>query len=396
MLNFTFQTPTRIVFGKDTRLQVGALIKPLANKVLIHYGGGSIKKSGLYDEITNSLQQAGVAYVALGGVEPNPRLSLVREGIALAKKEGVELILAVGGGSAIDSSKAIALGLANPEVDIWDVFVNGMQLTKSTPVACVLTLPAAGSEGSNSCVISNLDTAQKLGCNLECNRPRLSIIDPTVFYTIPKNQIANGIADMMSHIMERYFSNTAHTELIDGLCEATLKTLVTFGPKVYADPRDYDAWCQVSLSGTLAHNNVLGLGREQDWACHKMEHELSARFDIPHGAGLAVLTPEWMRYCKDANPARFFAFATRVMGVPPQGDGQADIEATIQAGIAKLEAFFAGLGLPQRLSEMGIDEDSLSDMAERAMYNGDGSPRQVGFLKRLYAEDIEKIYRAVL
>ncbi len=392
MLNFDYRLPTRMIFGKDTRSDIGALIKPYAGKALLHYGGGSVKKSGLYDEVVRSLNRAGVPFVELCGVVPNPRLSLVQAGVELCRREGVDLILAVGGGSVIDSSKAIALGLANPDVDLWSIFARGVQVKKSTPVACVLTIPAAGSESSNSCVISNEDTQQKYGCNFECNRPLLSVIDPTVFNTLPRNQIANGIADMMSHILERYFSNTAHTELSDALCEGTLRTLIAFGPKVYSDPTDYDAWCQVSLSGTLAHNNVLGLGREQDWACHKMEHELSARFDIPHGAGLAIVTPAWMRYCRRVNPARFAAFATRVMGVAPRGDD----EDVIEAGIAALEAFFADLGLPNRLSRLGIDEASLPVMAKRAVTDEDGGERRVGFFKRLYAEDIEKIYRAVL
>ena len=391
MLNFDFQLPTRLIFGRDTRLQIGALIRPYAKKVLLHYGGGSIKKSGLYDEVVRSLTEAGVSFAELGGVVPNPRLSLVQEGVALARREGVELILAVGGGSVIDSSKAIAHGLANPELDLWSIFARGVPVKKSTPVACVLTIPAAGSEMSNSCVISNDETQQKYGCATECNRPLLSVIDPTLFFTLPKNQIANGVSDMMSHIFERYFSNTAHTELSDALCEGALRTLIAFGPKVYADPSDYDAWCQVALSGTLAHNNVLGLGREQDWACHKMEHELSARFDIPHGAGLAIVTPAWMRSCWRVNPARFVAFATRVMGVAPQPDDAA----TIASGIAALEAFYASLGLPKRLRALGIDEASLPVMAKRAVTDEDGGERRVGFLKRLYAPDIEAIYRDV-
>lgn len=392
MLNFDLQLSTRIVFGRDTRLQIGALIRPLASRVLLHYGGGSIKRSGLYDEVTASLREAGVAYVELGGVVPNPRLSLVRQGVALCRSAGVELILAVGGGSVIDSAKAIALGLANPNVELWDIFARGVAVEKSAPVACVLTIPAAGSESSNSCVISNEETAQKYGCNLQCNRPVLSVIDPTVFFTLPSHQIANGVTDMTSHIFERYFSNTPHTELIDGLCESTLRTLLTFGPQVVADPTDYDAWCQVCISGNLAHNNLLGIGREQDWACHKMEHEVSARYDIAHGAGLAVILPQWMRACWPVNPARFVAFAVKVMGVAPQTTDAA----TIEAGIAALEAFYRGIGMPSRLSAFGVDAEGVAIMAKRAVTNEDGGERRVGFFTRLYETDIRTILTMAL
>lgn len=392
MLQFDFQSPTRIVFGEGKHRDIGALLKPYAKKVLLHYGGGSIKKTGLYDDIVSSLNGAGVAFAELSGVQPNPRVTLVREGIDLCRRERVELILAVGGGSVIDSAKAISLGLGNPELDVWDIFARALTPRKGIPVVTVLTLPAAGSEASNSCVISNVETGQKYGCNGDFNRPLLSVIDPLLFTTLPKRQIANGVTDMLTHVMERYFTNTAHTELIDGLCETTMRTILDFGKLVYENPADCDAWAQLSLAGTLAHCNLLGVGREQDWASHKLEHELSARYDIAHGAGLAVVFPAWMRYCMDVNPGRFSDFAVRVMRVAPAGSALS----TAERGIAALESYLASIGQPSRVSEFGADEAAIADMARRAVTNGDGSERRVGFYKRLYVPDIEAIYRSVL
>lgn len=392
MLNFDFQAPTRIVFGRDTHREIGKLLRPYAGKILLHYGSDRIKKSGLYDNVVRSLSDAGVDFVELSGVQPNPRVTLVREGIALCKRANVELILAVGGGSVIDSAKAISLGVGNPDLDIWDIFACGLTPKKGLPVATVLTLPAAGSEASNSCVISNWETKQKYGCNGDFNRPLLSVIDPTLFTTLPRVQVSNGVTDMLTHVMERYFSNTENTQFIDGLCETTMRTILEFGEKAYRDPTDYDAWCQVSLAGTLAHCNLLGVGREQDWASHKLEHELSARYDIAHGAGLAVVFPAWMRYCVDVNPKRFADFATRVMGVTPC---TTDRE-TALSGIAALEAYLAKIGQPARVGAFGADEAAITEMARRAVTSEDGGERRVGFLKHLHAEDIAAIYRSVL
>ncbi len=387
MLNFEFFSPTRLVFGKGTVDEVGKTVAPLAKKVLIHYGSERVVKSGLMARINASLDAAGVAYVALGGVRPNPDIELAKQGVELAKQEGVELILCVGGGSVIDSGKAIALGLYNHQYDLWDIFEKGLETTGSIPVACVLTFPAAGSEASNSSVMSNYKTEQKIGRNLEWNRPRVAIIDPTLFATIPKFQIACGIADMMSHIFERYFSNTAHTELSDALCEATLRTLIEFGPKVVENPEDYDAWCQVALGGTIAHNNMLGVGREQDWACHRMGHELTARFNVTHGAALAGLTPAWMRYVWRVNPKRFLDFSVKVMDeeVHPHADA-----ATIEDGISALETFYSLLGLSHRLSVYGVTADSIPELARRATQ----SP--IGGLKKISEEDARAIMEAAL
>jgi len=393
MLNFEFYSPTRIVFGKGASGEIGGHIAPLAKKVLIHYGSERIVKSGLLERVQASLSVAGVSYVTLGGVRANPDIELAKKGVELAKKEGVELVLSVGGGSVIDSGKAIALGLKNPDLDLWSVFENNLETNGSFPVACILTFPAAGSEASNSCVMSNYKTMQKCGYNREWNRPVLSVIDPALFATIPKFQIAAGVADMTSHIFERYFSNTEHTEIVDALAEATLRTLIEFGPKVVENPADYDAWCQVALSGTIAHNNMLGVGREQDWACHKLAHELTARFGATHGAALAVLTPAWMRYVFRANPQRFLNFATKIMGEEPHPHAGT---ATIETGVAALEEFYSLLGLPHRLAAFGVTAESIPEMAKIVTTNPDGSRKQIGGLRKLGEEDAAAIYEAAL
>lgn len=389
MLNFDLHIPTRIIFGKDTHKEIGALLEPYAKKVLLHYGGSSIKKSGLYDAVVTSLKESNVDFVELGGVVPNPRLSLVHEGIALCKKEGVDLILAVGGGSVIDSSKAIAIGVYY-EGDVWEVYEQGKAITKALPVATILTIPAAGSESSSSSVITNEEKQMKLGYGSQHIRPLLSVMNPELFFTLPKNQIANGVADMMSHIFERYFTNTTHTDLTDGLCETTLKTIMKNALLVSADPKDYDAWCQVGFGGTVAHNDLLGVGRAQDWACHGMEHELSAIYDVAHGAGLAVLTPAWMQYVYKTNLNMFIQFAVNVMGV--EGSFR-DPDAIVMDGIARLREFYKEMGLPATLSELGIDESNLELMAKKSTGEAYGSEHPLGGLKKLYWKDILEIYK---
>lgn len=388
MLNFDFHNRTRLVFGRGVQACVGEELKPLAKKVLLHYGGGSIKKSGLYGQVVQSLADAGIEWAELGGVAPNPRLSLVREGVELCRREGVELILAVGGGSAIDSAKAIAIGTCY-DGDVWDFYGTGKPVGKALPVATVLTIPAAGSEASVSTVITNEKTNQKMACNSLRLRPVISFVNPELFFTLPKNQIANGVSDMMSHIFERYFTNTTHTGLTDALCEATLKTIMRYAPRVYDNPSDYDAWCQVGFGGTVAHNDLLGVGREQDWGCHDMEHELSAIYDVAHGAGLAVLTPAWMTCVFKENPGMFVQFAVNVMGV--EGDFR-DPEALILEGIDRLRRFYRRIGLPQTLKELGIDRTRLELMAQKATGAAYGSERGVGGLKKLYWQDVKAIF----
>ena len=389
MLNFDFYSPARLLFGKDTEKQIGELLKPHALKVLLHYGGGSIKKSGLYDVVTASLREAGVSFVELGGVKPNPRLSLVHEGIALCKKEGVDLILAVGGGSAIDSAKAIAMGVYYGG-DIWEVYESGAPIEKALPVATILTIPAAGSEASGDTVITNEEKELKYGYGSPKLRPLLSIMNPERFYTLPEEQLGYGVADIMSHIFERYFTNTTHTDLTDGLCEATLKTVMKNALLVRNDMQDYDAWCEVGFGGTVAHNGLLGMGREQDWACHNMEHELSAIYDVAHGAGLAVLTPAWMKYVYKDNINMFVQFAVNVMGV--EGSCR-DPEAVILEGIGRLSEFFKKMGLPSTLQELGIDGSKLELMAKKCTGAEFGSEHPIGGLKKLYWQDVLAIYK---
>jgi alcohol dehydrogenase YqhD (iron-dependent ADH family) len=388
VLNFDLHIPTRIIFGKDTHKEIGALIKPYATKVLLHYGGANIKRSGLYDAVTASLRASGVDFVELGGVVPNPRISKVCEGIALCRKEKVDLVLAVGGGSVIDSSKAIAAGVYY-DGEISELIEQFKPISKALPVAAILTIPAAGSESSMWCVISNEEKQVKQTYGNPILRPILSVVNPELFFTLPKNQIANGVSDMMSHIFERYFTNTAQTDLTDRLCEAALKTIIRYAPVVYDDPRNYDAWCQLGFAGTLAHNDILGMGREEDWGTHVIEHELSALYDVAHGSGLAILTPAWMTQVYKTNINMFVQFAVRVMGVE---ESFREPDAIVLEGIARLRAFYRSLGLPSRLCEVGIGEDNLELMAKKATGAAYGFEHPVGRFKPLFWQDVLEIY----
>ncbi|WP_195337015.1 iron-containing alcohol dehydrogenase [Paraclostridium bifermentans] len=392
MLNFDYQNRTRIIFGKDEHKNIGKLIKPYANKVLFHFGGQSIKKSGVYEDVINSLLENQIDFVELGGVKPNPRLSLVNEGIELCRKEKVDFILAVGGGSVIDSAKAIAIGVPY-NGDIWDFYCKDIEIKEAIPVSTILTIPAAGSESSTGTVITNEEKQLKLSCGCELLRPLLSIINPELYFTLPKNQIANGISDMMSHIMERYFTNTSNTDLIDGLCESTLKTIMRNGSIIINDNKNYDAWAEIALSGNIAHNGLLGLGREQDWASHKIEHELSAIYDVAHGAGLSVVTPAWMKYVYKENMPMFEQFAVNVMGIEKECKSQEEI---INEGIEKLKSFYKKLELPTSLKELNIDESNLELMAKKSTNFKDGKEVLIGGLKKLNWEDVLAIYNLAL
>ena len=390
MENFDYCNPTRIVFGPGVHSQVGELVKPHADRVLLHYGSGSIKRNGLYDAIAASLKAAGVAYVELGGVVPNPRLSLVREGIALCRRERIGFVLAVGGGSVIDSAKAIAMG-APHKGDVWKLFAEGTPVEQALKVGTVLTIPAAGSESSPNTVITNEEEGLKLGYGAQVLRPVFSILDPDLCLTLPPEQLANGVSDMMSHIFERYFSNTPHVDLTDALCEATLRTIMKHARRLRASPQDADAWAQIVFSGYVAHKGLLGLGRQQDWACHGMEHELSALYDVAHGAGLAVLTPAWMEYVFRDNVPLFVQFAVNVMGVE---GGFREPEAVAQEGIRRLRGFYKEMGLPSTLEGLGIGADKLELMAKKATKIAFGAQRPLGGLRKLGWQDVLAIYRA--
>jgi len=391
MINFYFQIPTKIYFGKDEESNIGAYLKPYAKKILLHYGGGSIKSSGLYDRVCASLKEAGIAWVELGGVVPNPRVPLVREGVELCRKENVELVLAVGGGSAIDSAKAIAAG-AVYDGDVWELFANLVPTGKALPVATILTIPAAGSESSKVSVISNDDTLRKTGYHDEAIRPVFSIINPALFFTLPREQIGYGVADIMSHILERYFTNTSNTDVTDEMCEGVLRAIIKNAVKAYDNPEDYDAWCEIGFAGALAHNDLLGRGRLEDWACHGMEHELSAIYDVAHGAGLAVVTPFWMDYVWHRNPAMFVQFAQNVMGVAAHRDA----EAMIAEGIARLREFFQKLELPATLTDLEIGSDRLEEMAKKTTGAWFGKENPKGNFSKLLWEDVLEIFKAAL
>jgi alcohol dehydrogenase YqhD (iron-dependent ADH family) len=388
MDNFEFENRTRIIFGKDKQKLVGALIRPHANKVLFHYGGESIKKNGLYNEVKKSLDDAGVEAVEFGGVVPNPRISMVREGVKICREQKIHFILAVGGGSVIDSAKAIALGVPY-DGDVWEYFLTKKPPHKVLDVATILTLPATGSESSDSVVITDEETQIKTSTHSDKIRPLFSIMNPELFFTLPDNQVANGVCDIMSHIMERYFTNTPKRDVTDGLCESTLKAVMKNAEILVRDKRDYDAWAEVSFAGTLAHTGLMGLGRSQDWASHKLEHELSASYDVAHGAGLAVVTPSWMRYVYHDNPGMFRQFAENVMGVNPASDD----DAVINEGIDRLERFFKSLGLPSTLREFGICEDDFERMAKKVTWFDQGKETPVGGIRKLFWKDVVSIYQ---
>lgn len=390
MLNFTFYTPTRVVFGKDTEGQVGDLAKAYgAHKVLLHYGGKSAERSGLLGRVRLALEMAGVDYVELGGVVPNPHLDKVYEGIELCKKEGVDFILAVGGGSVIDSSKAICYGLAEPDKDVWELFDKTRQAKCFFPLAVVLTIAAAGSEMSNSCVITDEKTLQKRGYNNDIARPLFAIMNPEITRTLPDYQTESGCADIMMHTMERYFNNGGSMELTDGLSESLIRTVMKNAEILHVDPDNYDARAEVMWASSLSHNGLTGCGTDGgDWACHRMEHELGGMFDVTHGAGLAAIWGSWARFVyRDCLP-RFVQFAVNVMDVKP---GSSDDE-TALAGIRAMEAFYRRIGMPTNIKELGVEptDEQIEEMAAAvAVVCGD----PFGSAKKLSKKDVAEIYR---
>jgi alcohol dehydrogenase YqhD (iron-dependent ADH family) len=384
MKNFVMELPTKIIFGRGTEMKIGAEASVYSKKALLHFGSSSAEKSGLLERVRTSLREAGVSWVELGGVKPNPVLSLVRRGIELCRNENVGIVIAVGGGSVIDSAKAIAMGVPYAG-DVWDFYTWSAEPRCALPVCSILTIAAAGSEASPGSVITNEEGALKRACNADCIYPKFSILNPELAFTLPKNQVANGIADIMAHLMERYFTNVDHVDYTDSLIEATLRTVRIQGPKVLADPRDYDAWAELMFAGCMAHNNLLDRGRIGDWASHMIEHELSGLYDIPHGAGLSIVFPAWMKYTLAHDKARFERFAREVWEVR-----EADQHACALEGIARLEAFWKGLGLPVRLSDLGIGLERISEMAAKA--TGGDAFTQGQFVK-LKSTDIESIFR---
>jgi alcohol dehydrogenase YqhD (iron-dependent ADH family) len=386
MNNFVFNNPTKIIFGKDTENKVGEEVVKYSKKILLVYGGGSIKRTGLYDRIISSLKESQIEFIELAGVKPNPRLSLVYEGIKICKENALEFILAVGGGSVIDTAKAIAIGVPY-NGDVWDFYTGKAIPQAALPIGTVLTIPAAGSESSDSSVITNEDGWYKRGTGSELIYPKFSILNPIIASTIPKYHLASGIADIMAHLMERYFTNTKNVELTDRLIEATMKTIINHAPAVISNPDDYEAWSQLMWSGTIAHNNLFSCGRVGDWASHNIEHELSGIYDVPHGAGLAVVFPAWMKYVYKHDLNRFVQFAVRVWNVE---EDFFNLEKTALEGIRKLEEFFISIGLGVHLEDLGIKDDRLEEMADKAT-NSDN--HKLGNFVKLDKRDVYNILK---
>ena len=387
---FTYYAPTKVVFGAGTEHQVGALVAEQgAAKVLVHYGSGSVVRSGLLDRVLTSLDEAGIAHVELGGVVPNPRLSLVYKGIELCQREGVDFLLAVGGGSVIDSSKAIAYGLAEPEHDVWELYAKKRAPKACLPVGAVLTIAAAGSEMSNSSVITNEELGAKCGCNSDLCRCRFAVMNPELMLTLPWYQTACGCTDIMMHTMERYFTGSGNMRLSDELAEGLLRTVRDSALILRENPDDLDARADVMWASSLSHNGLTGCGNGgNDFATHSLEHELSAAYDVAHGAGLAALWPSWARYVMDGILPRFVRFAVNVMGVDPAG--KTDREVAL-AGVEAIEEFYRAIGMPTNLRELGLEptDDDIASMAHRCATNVGGSR---GSAKRLYEDDMRAIY----
>ncbi|MSA00340.1 iron-containing alcohol dehydrogenase [Lactonifactor sp. BIOML-A3] len=391
MDNFTFYAPTYFVFGKDTEKEAGHYVKRFGGtKVLLHYGGGSVVRSGLLERVKVSLEKEGITYTELGGVKPNPRSGLVYEGIEICKKEKIDFILAVGGGSTIDSSKAIAAG-AVYDGDFWDYY-QGKLVEQALPVGTILTISAAGSEGSPDSVITCEDGMYKRGATGEGLRPRFSILNPALTQTLPPYQTACGITDIMAHLYERYMTNTQDVEVTDRMIEALMMTMIHEGPKVIADPNDYQARANIMWAGMMAHNNSCGVGRTQDWTSHDVEHELSALYDCAHGAGLAVVMPAVMTYNMGHNVMRFAQAASRVWGCPMDF---AHPEETAKAGIQAFKNFLSSIGMPENFRELGAREEDIEKLAHAACW-GDVRNGTLGGFVKLNEEDVANIYRLML
>ncbi len=387
MENFTFYAPTCFVFGREKEDEVSDYVRRFGgSKVLIHYGGGSCVKSGLLGRVEGALARDGIPYVKLGGVKPNPRSGLVYEGIELCKKENIDFILAVGGGSVIDSAKAIAAGTLY-DGDFWD-FYEGKPVTEALPIGTVLTIAAAGSEGSPDSVITKEDGKFKRGASGEAFRPRFSILNPQLTESLSPYQTAAGITDIIAHLYERYLTTTTEVEVTDRMIEGLLLTMIHEGPRVIEDPHNYDARANIMWAGTMAHNNCCGVGRAQDWNSHNIEHELSAQYDCAHGAGLAVTMPAVFRYVMDKDVNRFAQVAVRVWGCSMDLDHP---EKTALEGIQCLQNFLCSIGMPKNFEELGANAEDIPEMARRCVF-GDGRLGYIEGFVRLDERDVKNIY----
>lgn len=390
MKDFNYYAPTEVVFGENSEEQVAALVKKYGGtKVLVHYGGKSAERSGLLDKICGLLTEGGIAFKKLGGVVPNPRLSLVHKGISLCRKEGIDFILAVGGGSVIDSSKAIAYGVPY-EGEVWDFYLGKDKATEMLPVACVLTIPAAGSEMSEASVITNEDGDVKLGYSNNLSRPKFAIMNPKRTFTLPPYQTAAGVTDMMMHTMERYFTKDDDMDLTTDIAETMLRSMKDAIFAVLKNPEDYRYRAQIMWGGSLMHNGLTGCGVTDDWATHQLEHELSGMFDVTHGAGLAAIWPSWARYVMHENLSRFVRFAVNVMDVP---NDFTDPKGTALKGIEAMERFYHAIGMPINIKELigkDITDEEIKEMTRKCSRN---YQHTCGQLKVLKAEDMENIYK---
>ncbi len=386
MNNFHFHSPTQFVFGKDTEKEVGKLLKQHhAKNVFIHYGGGSVIRSGLLDRVKKILNQNGIAFFELGGARPNPRSSLVYEGIKLCKENKADFVLAVGGGSAIDSAKAIAVG-AKYDGDFWDFYENLAKIEAGLPIGVILTIPAAGSEGSLSSVITNENGMLKRGIVSQFYRPAFAIINPELTYTLPMYQMSAGIVDMMGHIFERYFTRTKDVELTDKMSEAVLLSIIEAARVIIKDNLNYEARATICWAGTIAHNGILGVGKEDDWATHFLEHELSALYDVAHGAGLAVMYPAFMKYTVDVDVQRYRRLAVNVFGVK---DNPQDPRSVAIEGIKALENFYKELEMPITFAQLGAKKEDIDKLLKTLEIN---RGQFFGSYKILSLDDARKIY----
>ncbi len=386
MDNFNFYSPTEFVFGKGMENDCGEYVKKYGgSRVLIHYGSGSAVRSGLLDRVKASLDKSGIYYVLLGGVKPNPRDTLIYEGIRLCREENVDFILSVGGGSCIDSAKGIALGVPY-DGDFWDFYGTGKPVEKALPIGTVLTIAAAGSEGSGASVVTKEDGMLKRDTGSDLLRPRFSILNPELTQTLPPYQTACGATDIMAHVFERYFTNTKEVEITDRLCEAVLLTMVKETPRVIKNPDNYEARANIMWAGTVAHNDIIGVGRSQDWNSHGIEHELSGLYDCAHGAGLAVIMPAWMEFVYKHNVMRFAQMAVRIWGCEMNFENP---EETALKGIACFRKFLHEIGMPINFAELGAKEDDIPVLVEKF---GLGDGKTGGFVA-LSSEDVAEIYR---
>ena len=392
MLDFEFYTPTRMIFGKDTQKQVGKIVKEYGfKKVLVHFGGASAKKSGLLDQVTDALKAEGIDYVMLGGVQANPTLAMAKEGIALCQREGVDLVLAVGGGSVIDSSKCIADGVGNPDTDVWNFFLGQGAPKKALPVGVILTLSASGSEMSASCVITNEEQGLKRGFNSVTHRPLFSILNPELTYTVSKFQTGCGTVDIMMHTLERYFGLGQDTPLTDRIAEGLLKTVIEAGRTADKEPENYEARASLMWAGSLSHNNLTGLGRNFFMQVHQLEHELSGMYPrIAHGAGLSALWPSWARYVCDGNVNRFAQYAVNVWNLDMNFE---DPMKTALAGIQATEDFFKSIGMPTSLKELDVEPEKIEEMAVKCTNYG---KRTLPGIKVLGKAEMMEVYQLAL